>query len=41
MIALGVSHQMLHELVGHYIIRNITMFQNCRSDDKFVIGEKP
>ena len=40
MIVLGVSHQMPLVVLGHYVIRNVTMFQNCRSDNKFLIGEK-
>ena len=41
MIVLGVSHQMSLKVLGHYIVRNVTKFQSCRSDDKFFIGEMP
>ena len=40
MIALGVSYQTLHKVLGHYIVFNITKFQNCRRDNKFFTGEK-
>ena len=37
----GVSHQTSHEALGHRVVSNTTKFQNCRTDDKFFIGEKP
>ena len=40
MIALGVSLTS-HKVLGHYVIRNPTKFQSCRSNDKFVISEIP
>ena len=36
MIALDVLHHTLHKVLGHYIIRNVTKFQNWRSDNKFL-----
>ena len=32
---------MSHKTLGHYVLRNVTSFQNCRSDDQFSTGEKP
>ena len=28
-----MSHQMSSEVLGHYVIRNVTKFQNCSSDN--------
>ena len=36
MIALGVSHQTLHKVLGHYFISYITKFPNGRSDNFFI-----
>ena len=41
MIMLRVSRQSSREVLGHYIIHNVTKFQNCRSDNKYFTGEKP
>ena len=35
-----VLHQMSCELLGHYLIRNVTQFHSCRSDNKFCIGKQ-
>ena len=40
MIVLGVSHQTLHKVLGHFIICDVAKFQNCRSDDKIFIDKK-
>ena len=40
MIALGVSHQISHNVLGQYVIRNVTKFQSCRNDNKSFLGEK-
>ena len=39
MIALGMSHQTSHKVFGHYIIHNVTKFENCTSN-KFFMGRK-
>ena len=31
----------LPEMLGHNVVCNVTKFQNCRGDNKFLIGEKP
>ena len=40
MISHGISLQTSHKVLGHYVIRNVTKFQNCRSDSRFFIGKK-
>ena len=40
MIALGMSHQMLHEVLGHYVVRNVTKFQSCGRENNFFTGKK-
>ena len=29
MITHGLSHQMSHEILGHYVVRNVTKLQSC------------
>ena len=44
MIALGLLHQMSQEVLGHYVVHNVTKFQNCRSNNflfLFFSGKKP
>ena len=41
MIALGVLHQTLHKVEGYSVFHNVTKFQNCKSNNKFRIGETP
>ena len=36
----GVSHQMSREVLGHYVVCNVTKFQSCRPNNYFVIDEK-
>ena len=41
MIALGMCVLNIeHKILGHYIVRNVTEFQNCRSKNNLFIGEK-
>ena len=35
--AVGVSHQTSHEVLGHYVVRNVTRFQSCRPNNYFVL----
>ena len=30
-------HQTSHEVLGHYVIHNVTKFQNYRSDNIFIV----
>ena len=41
MIVPDASNQASHEVSGHYVVRNVTKFQSCTTNDKFFIGEKP
>ena len=38
---LACLHWTSHEILGHFIVRNITKFQNCKSGNIFFIDEKP
>ena len=36
-IAHGLSHQTSHKVLGHYVVCNVTKFQNCRPNNQFFL----